>query len=221
MGQSRHRPKLGWHAAIVTGAVVLFVVTAFAVRGQHVSAVERRLFRIVNDLPAFLEGPVWLVMQLGNGVMVVVAPIVAALCRRFRLAATLAGAGIAAYLLARYAKDIVVRPRPGALLHNVHLRPGSTSQGHGFPSGHAAVAFALATVLCLMIGPKLRPFAMALILLGAAIVGFGRVYVGAHFPFDVVGGAALGIVVAIAAVAVSHSIETHETRRHRLWQAPR
>ena len=216
--ETRERPKLGWHAAIVAGAVVTLVVTGLAVRGQHVSSFERHVFRVINGFPAILEGPVWLVMQLGNGLMVVAAPLVAALCRRYRLAVVLALTGGAAYLVARFIKDIVVRPRPAALLHDVHLRPGSTAQGHGFPSGHAAVAFSLATALCLMIGPRLRPYAMALILLGAAIVGFGRVYVGAHFPFDVVGGAAIGIIVGIVVVTANHSVETPDTRSRRLWQ---
>jgi undecaprenyl-diphosphatase len=62
-----------------------------------------------------------------------------------------------------------------------------------FPSGHAATSFAAATVLSFA-----RPrWAPAFFLLALAI-GFSRVYVGVHYPLDVVGGAVLGVVVATA-----------------------
>ena len=62
-----------------------------------------------------------------------------------------------------------------------------------FPSGHASTSFAAATMLTFA-----RPrWAPAFFLLALAI-GFSRVYVGVHYPLDVVGGAVLGILVATA-----------------------
>jgi undecaprenyl-diphosphatase len=61
-----------------------------------------------------------------------------------------------------------------------------------FPSGHAATSFAAATILSFA-RPRWAP-AFYLFALG---IGFSRVYVGVHYPLDIVGGAVLGIAVAI------------------------
>ena len=62
-----------------------------------------------------------------------------------------------------------------------------------FPSGHATAAFAAATVIAW----ASRPLAVPAFLLAAAIA-LSRVYVGVHWPLDVLGGAVLGTLVAIA-----------------------
>lgn len=68
-----------------------------------------------------------------------------------------------------------------------------TPATYSFPSGHATVAFACATVLALAV-PRLAAPLYAL----AALIAFSRVYVGVHYPGDVLAGAVLGVALAIA-----------------------
>jgi glycosyltransferase 2 family protein len=171
---------------LVAGLAILLVCTA-TVRPDDVGVLETDLFRLANDLPNALFPAFWVVMQAGNVLAVGVAAAVVAATRRFWLAANLAITGIGVWLAARWIKDQVGRGRPADLLSDVHLR-GHHDSGLGFVSGHAAVAVAIATMIVPYLGRRARWVAVAV----AVGVCLSRMYVGAHLPLDVVGGAALG-----------------------------
>jgi undecaprenyl-diphosphatase len=171
---------------LVAGLAILLGCTA-TVRPNDVGVLETDLFRLANDLPDALFPAFWLVMQGGNVLAVGVAAVVVAATRRFWLAANLAITGVGVWLVARWIKDEVGRGRPVDLLPDPHLR-GHHDSGLGFVSGHAAVAVAIATMIAPYLGRRARWIAV----LWAALVCVSRLYVGAHLPLDVVGGAALG-----------------------------
>jgi membrane-associated phospholipid phosphatase len=186
---ARHRAEL----LLLVSAAVILVVAALPAQHGEISGAERNVFRSINDLPGFLYGPLAVVMQLGNLITVVVVAALALLFRRYRLAFGLALAGLAAYVGAKVIKDAVDRGRPTDLLDDVHVW-GADVSGLGFVSGHAAVAFALVTVATMWLD---RPARIALWCLAVG-VAVARVYVGAHLPLDVIGGAALGIACGAA-----------------------
>ena len=71
-------------------------------------------------------------------------------------------------------------------------------KSHSFPSGHTATAFAGATALSFFF-PRAAP---ALFVLAAAIA-YSRLYVGVHFPLDVLGGAVIGVATALLLLAAA------------------
>jgi membrane-associated phospholipid phosphatase len=196
-GEPRHhRP----YRRFSVGVLVAIVVTAaswVAVTRSTVSPGEEQVFRLVNEAPDWWWPVLWPPMQLGTvGAPLVVAGAAAMALRRWRpaVAAVLAGAG--AWAAAQAVKGLVVRARPDVVLSDVVQREGT--HGLGFVSGHAAIATALVTVVWPYLTRPARVLAGALV----ALVGIGRMYVGAHLPLDVVGGAAIGALAGLAANAL-------------------
>ena len=201
--EQRHRAEL----LLLVSALVLLAVSAVPAQHGEISGAERHVFRWVNDLPDALYWPTAVVMQAGNVVAVLVAALLALAFRRYRLAIGLAVAGLGAYVVARAVKDVVQRGRPGDLLDQLHQRGGHVG-GFGYVSGHAAVAFAVVTVATMWLGPRAR-----IVTWGVAVaVAFARVYVGAHLPLDVVGGAAVGVACG-AAVRILIGARRHGATR--------
>jgi membrane-associated phospholipid phosphatase len=191
--RTRPRPVLrGWpDVALVAGGAALLLVAALPVDPDHVPDAESAVFRVVNGTTVLPFVLVWPVMQLGNVLVVPASVLVAAAFRRWRLAVELLIAGTATYLAAKVVKGIWPRGRPDGLLADVVIR-GAEAHGRGFVSGHAATLTALAAVAWPWLGRRGRIGVAVLVV----VVCLARVYVGAHLPLDVVGGAALGLAVA-------------------------
>ncbi len=167
----------------------LLGLTTLPVRSGRVLRTEENVFRLVNDLPMpeWLWPVVWLLMQFGNLGAVPAVAVLAAVTRRWRLAFDMAVAGGAIWVLAKLVKASIERGRPAAYLDGVHIY-GEAAGGLGYPSGHSAVAVALATVSAPYLGRRGRRVAWVL----ALSVCVARMWVGAHLPLDVAAGAVLG-----------------------------
>jgi membrane-associated phospholipid phosphatase len=168
--------------------LALFVAGA-AMAAQGLAAGEKEVFVAVNSLPNALYYLIWPFMQYGVFLTIPVLIVIALILRRVRLAAAMAIAGIGVYLLARIVKEIVKRGRPEALIGDIEAREIFATGSLGFPSGHVAVAAGLSVVVTPHLRGRWRAVPAALVV----IVGIGRMYVGAHTPLDLVGGAALGV----------------------------
>jgi membrane-associated phospholipid phosphatase len=170
------------------------LATASAVRHDRVGPREVKAFRAVNGLPDSVYLPAWAVMQLGAFGAIPASAAAAWAAGDEELAARLLIGGTGTWILAKAVKRIVRRPRPVTLLPGIRRR-GRDASGLGYLSGHAGVVVALGTAAL----PRLGPGGRALTLSAISLVGLTRVYVGAHFPLDIAGGAALGLAVNAAA----------------------
>ena len=154
-------------------------------------AANTTLFRLVNThRHPWLDGFCILLLYLGSGYMVVPVTVLVAFFRRKMLWMLLAAVSIET-LLVYVMKQLFMQPRPGGFLPDVFMAEELSRRS--FPSGDAAMAFTLAWVL----KSGLPWPARAAFIVYAVAVAYERVYFGAHFPLDVLAGAAVGIVSAM------------------------
>lgn len=133
---------------------------------------------------------------LGNGGLIFIATAVILLFfRRTRRAGAAAGVAMTLGLLLTnlIIKPLVSRPRPWVVMDGWQALVTSSDM-NSFPSGHTTAAFAFGVALCAALPQK---WAKAAALIAAALMGFSRLYVGVHFPSDVLAGALIGTVCGL------------------------
>ncbi len=110
-------------------------------------------------------------------------------------------------LVAQTIKNLIAAPRPRLFFESneyAHFINGvSLANNSSFPSGHTTSAFAVATVLALMIKDKRWQIFLLLI---ASIVGYSRIYLAQHFLLDVIIGAIIGTGAGAFAVYLANTI---------------
>jgi undecaprenyl-diphosphatase len=154
----------------------------------------------------------WLFVDLSrigvNGLVFLVAGLVlAVMWRRPWFLLLLVTAALAADGLSFAMRQWIGRERPPLVDRDPEPLVGVPHSG-SFPSGHSATAFACATVIA-WASPRLAFPAFVL----AGAIAWSRVYVGVHYPLDVLGGAALGVLVATALLRLATSPPRLRPRR--------
>ena len=178
---------MGWFLA----GAVLFESSRMLARRAGVDPLEEEIFRSANDGPDALTIPVRSVMQMGTFGSVPAVSAVALLAGKPRLAAALGVGGTGAWVLAKQAKVLGGRPRPEGVLMDVRTRE-KIDGDLGWLSGHTAVA----TSIAITAWPATPRWSHPLLAAGTLTTAFGRMFVGAHLPLDLVGGAGLGMMVS-------------------------
>lgn len=198
----------GWPLRALLGGAVVAVVASVVASTGDVPGWEEAVFHAVNGLPDWLRGPMWLFQLAGLLLVPVAVAVVAAALRRFRLALALVVL-VPLKLLVEKAvvKQVVERERPGTTICELDVTCANFRdvpvEGLSFVSGHAVIAWAVATLLWPYLPGRWRWAPVGVAVLNSV----ARVYLGAHNPLDVVGGGAIGVMLgALLTMAVGSPV---------------
>ncbi len=106
-------------------------------------------------------------------------------------------------------KPIAARTRPFNAISGLTVL-GEIPTDYSFPSGHTSFSFACAAAFFLTVPKKYR-WTGVLALIFAALVGFSRLYLGAHYPTDVLVGLVLGCLCGKAAELIIRALQKRKT----------
>jgi membrane-associated phospholipid phosphatase len=184
------------------GMVFLFALITLSLLWPAGQRLDNWLFLLLNlrrNHPKWLDRAMWLATQAGNlWAACLLTGLLFMLNYRSVSIEVIFGA-LALFLLVETIKALTDRARPFLALEGTRII-GWREWDRSFPSGHTAQTFFLATLLshrfALGVGGTVALYAVAV------IVGFTRIYVGVHYPRDVIGGAVLGSIWGILAALV-------------------
>jgi membrane-associated phospholipid phosphatase len=184
-----------WLGPTALVVFVLFAIDTFLVVQNQVLPTDIPIARFIQQLN---WGPIVYPMELINasaGIWQVLigAVAIAALFVFERRAGWLMLIGSISSLLDNVIKLVISRQRPPADL--VHILSPTT--GYSYPSGHAVFFTWMAFMIAVSLAPKIRPVFRPILWIAAFVVIVltctARVWAGAHWPSDVIGGVLLGI----------------------------
>ena len=212
--------RLLFAVLVIMTALCSFLMLAGAVRKGTIirfdDAVLLSLRRAEN--PNILRGPIWLPQVMrditslgGEAVMVLVTLTVAGYLwlRRKRRALVLVSIGfLGGGLLDVVLKEVVGRARPTIVPHFVNVDSLS------FPSGHSMMSMVVYLLLAVLLSPQLpdrraRIYVITVAFFLTFLIGISRVYLGVHYPSDVLGGWLMGLAWATICWLASWYVETH------------
>ena len=184
-------------------------------RAQHIDERLMRALRVPEDLSRPV-GPYWLagamrdITSLGSAPVLVIFVIAVAGAlvtrRQYHAVVMLLAATVGGILLNDVLKGLFARPRPDAALHLTEVRSLS------FPSGHAMESAIIYLTLAALLARLVQSRALRLYFLGVAacltlLVGTSRVYLGVHYPSDVLAGWAAGLAWALLCWTVASYLQ--------------
>lgn len=216
-GQVRSTVSLVWCTATVS--LGLFLVLAVAVSQGTTTGLDSSILTWFRNAAGDVKGPLWLreslleITALG-GYPVIVLAIVLGVSGLYYSGKTTAALFLAASVgggsvLSTALKLVFDRSRPDLVVHLDQIYTSS------FPSAHAMVSMVAWLTLALVFtryvrSDRLRKFLIASAVLLSLLIGFSRVYLGVHWPTDVIAGWLVGIAWACASWLCAHYLSRNK-----------
>jgi len=206
-----HRVK-GWPLAALLGGAAVAIAAGIIASNGTVPGWEQAIFHGINGLPDWLRGAMWIFQLAGLLLVPLVVAVGALAFRRYRLAiALLAFIPLKLLIEKGVVKNLVERERPATTICHLDLSCGHFRdvplESLSFVSGHAIISWGVATLLYPYLPGRWRwlPFLIA------TLNAIARVYLGAHNPLDVIGGAGIGVALgALLTMAIGSPVPTPE-----------
>jgi len=154
-----------------------------------------RTWLVTHHTP-WLDQIMWLLSAAGvaGSIWIAIAAVMASWVPRLRAPAwqVVLAVFLAQAFVDWAVKPVIARPRP--FVADTRARVvGYHPETYSFPSGHTTTSFAAATVLAFALTRRRAALVWAL----AATVAFSRIYIGVHYPLDVIVGAFTGVLIGI------------------------
>lgn len=206
--------RLAAELAILGALVVAFIMIGNAV-GGGIDQVDKEILLAMRVAPDDPRGPHWFedgmmhLSAIGSGAVTGLVTLVSILfllvARKPRLALLLLVCALGTLVWMEVLKGIYERPRPTVV---THIDPPG---GMSFPSGHSMIAAALYLTLAVLVSralpeKRLQRFTVAMGASLALLVGVTRMYLGVHYPTDVIGGWTVGVTWALACGVVARRL---------------
>ncbi len=190
------------HKALASLLIIFSLLTLSLIwtTGQQLDTRAFRFFNIRGARPIWLDRFMVWFTQLGNGFAALGIALIIFAFGNQRLAYELILGILTLWLVVEIIKFLVHRSRPFKRVTETRI-VGYQAIGRSFPSGHTSLAFFIATLLGMQF--HFNVWIMILLYIIAGIVGITRMYVGAHYPRDVLAGAILGTAWGMIGMAVN------------------
>jgi membrane-associated phospholipid phosphatase len=195
-----------WHGLAARGTLssMLLVFSLLAVSlvwsaGQRIDVWAFLFFNLRGLRPLWLDRTMLGFTQIGSGIAALAIGLVLFLAGNRLLAYELMLGTLTLWIVVELVKALVRRSRPFIRVTQARI-VGSQAGGRSFPSGHTSQAFFMATLMVQHFNASI--WVAFLLYAIALLIGITRMYVGAHYPRDVLAGAILGSAWGLLGVFV-------------------
>jgi membrane-associated phospholipid phosphatase len=168
--------------------------------GQRLDAWAFLLFNLRGQRPAWLDLVMKVLTQIGSGSVALAIALVLFLINDRMLSYELLLGTLTLWMIVELVKFLVHRSRPFIRLTQTRV-VGNRARGRSFPSGHTSQVFFMATLITQHFHYSI--WIVILLYTIAFLVGITRMYIGAHYPRDVLAGAILGSIWGLLGVILN------------------
>lgn len=218
---SQSKPPLVSSLVVAGVAALVFAALAFLVTQGRTDDIDRAIVRSMRSTvdPAVPVGPRWLgevgrdLTALGGYAVLTLVMVAATgflvIQRKVHAALFIDGAAIGGLIAMIILKSIIDRPRPDVVPHLSYVNSAS------FPSGHSMLSAIIYLTLGVLLsrfveGRRLKGYILMVGMFLTLLVGASRVFMGVHYPSDVIAGWSAGVAWAIPCWLLAGSLQRHK-----------